>query len=82
LLRRFSFWLTLSATAICIYNFLGYDRDNFLVNMISVPVWFITLFQSIQTVNPIVIYLLTIGSWLLFGMFLDAIRQKRQKRAK
>jgi hypothetical protein len=82
LLRRFSFWLTLFAAAVSVYNALGYDRDNFLVNMISVPVWFIEIFQDIHAINPLIIYLLTIGSWLLFGMLLDAGLQKRKKTAK
>jgi hypothetical protein len=72
LFKRFAFWFTFASAAICIYNYLGYDRDNFLVTMISIPVWILEIFEDTQTFNPIVIYALTVGSWLAYGLILDA----------
>lgn len=70
--KRFAFWFTFASAIICIYNDLGYDRDNFLVSMISIPVWILEIFVHIQSFNPDIIYALTVGSWLGFGLILDA----------
>lgn len=77
--RLFTFWLTLLSTALCLFHALGFDHDNVVLQMFSIPSWVIAIFTSINLIHPVFLYALTILFWSLFGFFLDWLILKREK---
>ncbi|GAB7386925.1 hypothetical protein BSNK01_07610 [Bacillaceae bacterium] len=75
--KRFRFWLSLFAILVCLFNFSGLDRDNLLLTFVSIPVWLIELVADFHTVNPFLVYLLTIASWYLLGWWIDRLIERR-----
>lgn len=74
---RFSFWLTLFATLISLYNLMGFDRDNLVFFTTSIPAWLIEIFMDAHSIRPAILYVLTIGSWFLLGWGADRMIDRR-----
>jgi hypothetical protein len=72
---------TLFAIALCLFNYSGFDPDNIFLFMFSVPVWLIEIFSDIHYYNIYFVYLLTIASYVVFGLIGDYYRQKKEVRA-
>lgn len=87
--KKFSFWLTVIAMGICVFNMLGYDDKSLLLFLTSPPLWisgtswFVENFMHPSNIPLMLKYTLTILFWLLFGFILDKmiikIRSKRNK---
>lgn len=71
--KRFTFWLTLVAVGVCLFNYMGYDHDHIVLYQASIPAWIIPLFTDILNVSKLTLYLLTIGSWFVIGLLLDRL---------
>jgi hypothetical protein len=71
LFRTFTFWLTVAAIALCLYNLTGLDRDNFLLFNLSVPVWVLEYFVDIHIVPFWIVYALTVATWTIMGIIVD-----------
>jgi hypothetical protein len=76
MIGKFTFWLTAVAVAVCLYHLFGLDQGHVVLYFVSLPAWIIPFFTSIQTVNKYFLYFLTIASWFLIGLALDAIVAK------
>ena len=73
MIGKFTFWLTAIAVGVCLFHLSGLDRGHVVLYHISLPAWIIPFFTSIQTVNKYFLYFLTIASWFLIGLALDAL---------
>jgi hypothetical protein len=73
MIGKFTFWLTALAVAVCLYHLSGLDHGHVVLYHVSVPAWIIPIFTSIQTVNKYLLYFLTIASWFVIGLALDAL---------
>ncbi|GGD54177.1 hypothetical protein [Paenibacillus nasutitermitis] len=62
---------TLIGVVLCLFNYTGYDPHNMVFFMFSIPGWFADLFMDIHELNVILMYVLTIISWALIGLFCD-----------
>jgi hypothetical protein len=81
LLKRFSFWFTLTAVAISVLHYLGFDKHDLLLLNISLPAWVIEYFVDIHTVSSFFVYAVTILFWFAFGLLIDwSLRRKSQVR--
>jgi hypothetical protein len=75
--KRFSFWLTIIAIGICLFNLLGYDDKSILLFFTSPPFqimgtqWFVENFTHPANISIEIKYVLTILFWFLFGITLD-----------
>ncbi len=67
----FSMMFTLFAVVLCAINYAGYDPYSLYLYFFSIPVWIIDAFSDIHIVHPFLVYLLTIVSWFLLGLFAD-----------
>lgn len=81
--KRVSFWMTLFAIIICIYNYLGYDKWNVIIYLLSPPSWLLDSwittnypYPSVQSL--IIIYSTTILFWILLGVLIDKIIRKKK----
>lgn len=75
--KRFSFWLSMIAVGICLFNLLGYDDKNLLLFFTSPPFW---ILENMSFRFPIgVIYVISITFWFLFGFGIDRFIQKLLK---
>nr|WP_243735025.1 hypothetical protein [Paenibacillus turpanensis] len=59
-----------------LYHALGFDHDNVVFYLLSIPAWILPFFVDILTVNKYLLYVLTVGSWALVGAGIDWIRVK------
>lgn len=81
--RRVSFWMTIFAILICIYNYLGHDDMNIIIYLVSPPFWVLNSWISTNYPYPsvqslIIIYTTTILFWILLGVTIDkTIRKKK-----
>lgn len=62
---------TIIGVALCLFNATSYDPHNLLFFMFSIPAWFVELFADIHDVNVMVLYVLTVLSWMLIGFLGD-----------
>lgn len=75
--KRFSFWLSIIAIGICLFNLLGYDDKSLLLFFTSPPFWimgthwFVENFTHPANISIVIKYALTILFWFLFGFTLD-----------
>ncbi|MBW7476149.1 hypothetical protein K0T92_15505 [Paenibacillus oenotherae] len=72
---------TLIGLALCLYNYTGYDPHNFVFFMFSVPGWFVDFFIDTHEVNVILMYVLTIASYALIGLFCDWMIARSRRRS-
>jgi hypothetical protein len=79
MLRTFRFWLTLASILVCLFNYFGFDRDNLLFFMVSVPAWIIEMYREIYTVNRLFVYAMTILFYFLLGYTIDYFLSKAKK---
>jgi len=70
---KVTFWLTLFSVLLCIYHYMGYDHDHIVLIIFSPPAWVIPLFTSLQLISKPVIYALTVITWFLIGLAIDAV---------
>ncbi|HZK33150.1 MAG TPA: hypothetical protein VFC60_01500 [Tissierellaceae bacterium] len=80
--KRVSFWTTLFAIIICIYNYLGFDKWNVIIYLLSPPSWLLDSWVTANYPYPsvqslIIIYSTTILFWLLLGVLIDKIIRKK-----
>lgn len=84
--KRFSFWLTIIAIGICLFNLLGYDDKSILLFLASPPFWimethwFVENFTHPANISIVIKYVLTILFWFLFGISLDKFIPKLLKK--
>jgi len=69
--------------AICLFNYTGYDPHNMIFFMLSIPAWVIDLFVDVHEVSVLLMYVLTVITWALLGLAVDALvaRDARRRRA-
>jgi len=74
---------TLIGLAICLFNYTGYDPHNMIFFMLSVPAWIVDLFVDVHEVSVLLMYVLTVITWALLGLAVDALvaRDARRRRA-
>lgn len=81
MLKRFSFWFTLSAVVISVLHYFGFDKQDLLLLNISLPAWVIEYFVDIHTVSSFFVYAVTILFWFAFGLLIDwAVRRKAEMK--
>lgn len=87
LFKFFSFWLTLFALGICLFNLAGHDDKNLLLFITSPILWlledyssFFKRFISHQSLMWL-FYFLNVYFWCCIGLFIDSIvhASKKQK---
>lgn len=84
--KRFSFWLTIIAIGICLFNLLGYDDKSILLFLASPPFWimgthwFVENFTHPTNISIVIKYGLTILFWFIFGISLDKFISKLFKK--
>lgn len=87
LFKFFSFWLTLFALSICLFNLTGYDDKNLLLFITSPILWFLEGYSSFfkrfishQSLMWL-FYFLNVYFWCCIGLFIDSIvhASKKQK---
>ena len=71
---------TIIGLALCLYNSTGYDPHNFVFFMFSVPAWFVDLFIDIHEVSVLLMYVVTVLSYVLIGYITDRIILHTQAR--
>lgn len=75
--KRLSFWLTMIATGVCLFNLFGYDDKSILLFLTSPPFWIIETNWFVENiVHPSkvsrgVIYIMTVVCWFFIGYMLD-----------
>jgi flagellar assembly factor FliW len=67
--KKISFWLTIIAIVVVLYNIMGKDDKNLLLFFLSPPFW-VTEYYSFQ-VPFTLLYSLNITFWFVFGLVLD-----------
>ncbi|MNH98541.1 hypothetical protein D3C73_512630 [compost metagenome] len=85
--RRFTFYCTLIGTLLCLvhYAFHDYDSIYLLFYSLSVPAWFAPIFTNVYEISltkMLVIYLLTIASWMLLGYVIDRLTEGSRRRTR
>jgi len=76
MIGKFTFWLTLVSLGVCLFHFMGLDHSHVVLYHVSIPAWLIPFFANIQTVNKFLVYFLTVASWFVIGLALDALVAK------
>lgn len=77
LFRRFSFWAGFGSLLVCLFNYMGIDRQNLLFVLISIPSWIIGLVFPLQDVPALWLYAVTILFWFALGLICDWAYQQR-----
>lgn len=77
--RLFTFWFTALSAAICLFHAFGYDHDNIVLKLFSIPAWVIPIFADINRIHTVLMYALTILSWSALGFYIDWLTYKRRK---
>ncbi|WP_214756640.1 MULTISPECIES: hypothetical protein [unclassified Exiguobacterium] len=84
--KSFTFWLTLFAVLICLYNGSGADDKSILFFLTSPPFWvmethwFVETFTHPSNITMFVKYGVTILFWAVVGAGLDRLWLKGRKR--
>lgn len=78
LIRNFSFWLTLCAAIVVLYNIMGKDDKNLLFFFTSPPFWVVMYFDIRTSFS--VLYVLNIVFWFLLGFGIDWGRTLLKKK--
>lgn len=79
LFKYFSFWFTLFAISICIYNLSGFDDKNLLLSITSPVLWLLEDYSSFlkrfisEQLLMCLFYFLSVFSWCCIGLLIDAI---------
>lgn len=85
-IKSFTFWLTLFAVLICLYNGSGADDKSILFFLTSPPFWimethwFVETFTHPSNIPMWVKYGVTILFWAVIGTGLDCLWLKRSMR--
>jgi hypothetical protein len=80
--KKYSYWLSVIAIGICLFNLLGYDDKSILLFLSSPPFWimethwFVRNFIHPADVSIFIKYSLTILFWFIFGFILDKSTSK------
>lgn len=75
--KKFSFWLTIIAIGICLFNLLGFDDKSILLFLASPPFqimgthWFVENVTHPANISIAIKYVLTILFWFIIGAALD-----------
>lgn len=86
LFKYFSFWLTLFALGICLFNLSGFDDKNLLLYFTSPLLWFLgdySPFLKRFISEQLLIYLfyfITLFFWCCAGMVFDTIHPSKRKK--
>ncbi len=77
-LKRLSFWCTVFAFGIFLFNYLGYDDKSILLYITSPPFWILGNYSSflgrfLPDGSLLIIYVFNFLFWFLLGMLLDGI---------
>ena len=68
-IKKFSFWLTIFAVVVVLYNMIGKDDKNLLLFFTSPPFW-VTEYIRFR-VSFSLLYLLNVSFWFTFGYVID-----------
>lgn len=85
-IKTFTFWLTLVAVLICLYNWSGADDKSILFFLTSPPFWvmetrwFVETFTHPSNIPMWVKYGLSLLFWIFVGLGLDRFLVKRKTR--
>ncbi|HEY0828514.1 MAG TPA: hypothetical protein VGE40_10495 [Bacilli bacterium] len=84
--KKFSFWMTLFASIVNLFHFLGYDGDNYLIFFANPPNWVLEdysyklrEFFVYERAFWVFLYIINIGFYFLSGCIIDWLISKIKK---